>query len=703
MNAFKLISGFIILAVVSFSSAQINPSSVEIVRDQWGVPHIYATTDAEVAYGLAWAHSEDDFQSVQEALLAGKNMYGRYKGKDGIIFDFALQYAGLDTLVDKLYESSFSEEFKKVLKGYAQGVNDFAKAFPKEVLVKKALPFTEQDIVRGYAVKMTLMAGLGLTLKAIKENNLKEILAINETGSNAFAFAPTHTEDGKTWLIGNSHQPMDGTLGWYEAHVHSDEGWNILGGLFPGGVSIFLGTNENLSWTHTTNYSAWGDVYKLEINPKDKNQYKLDGKWMNFETRKARLKLKLFGFVKLGVKKKLYTSVHGPVFKSKHGMYATRYPVYNEIKYAEQWWLMNKAKNFEEFENAIKMETFPMYNVIYADKEGNIFFLSDGHYPKRKEGLNWNGLLAGNTSEYIWDELHPYDYKPRFLNPKNGYLFNANNTPLVATCYQDKHKCKIFDGLQMFMYNRGDRLSYLLDKDPGIFTWENVVSYKYDKKYHHDKTYMKNFGIFYTIDETKYPEIADVIGLMKNWDLSGDSTSTGATVSLLTSYYLKKKHKANKAILMLKKEGINEEDAVEALTFARSFLIKHHNSIEVPLGKIQRHIKGDKDFAVEGLSEVPRAIDASLFNKKKGIFRARSGDSYMQFVKFDRDGVSSIETIHAYGASARENSPHYTDQMEMFVQEKTKTMTLDKATIYSNAKAIYTPAKVAADKKLWYE
>lgn len=695
---------FLIASCACLTAQNINPNNIEIVRDKWGVPHIFAKTDAEAAYGLAWAHAEDDFQSIQEAFLSGKNLYGAYKGKDGVIFDYALQYTGLDTLVDKLYETSFSDEFKKVLKGYAQGINDFAGKFPREVLIKKAFPITEQDIIRGYCVKLTLMAGLGLSLKAINDNQLKQILAISETGSNALVFDPSRTEDGQTWLVGNSHQPMDGPLGWYEAHVQSEEGWNILGGLFPGGVSIFLGTTPNLAWTHTVNYNTWGDVYKMEINPKNKNQYKYDGEWKDFEIRKAKLKIKLFGFVKLPVKKKLYSSLHGPVFKSKQGdMYATKYPAYNEIRYAEQWWRLNKATNFEEFENTLKMQSFPMFNVLYADKEGNIFFLSDGHYPVRNPYLNWSGLLPGNTSLLNWQKLHTYDFKPRYLNPTCGYLFNSNNTPLVATCSKDTTNVKIFIGLQQFMYNRGDRFEYLLENHQGIFTWQDILDYKYDKKYQSDKTYMKNFQVFYQLNETKYPKLAEIIQIFKNWDLDGNEQSYGATISLLTTYYLNKKHKANMGLHMIKKEPFSEQDAVEALQFAKDFLLKYHGSIYTPLSKVQRHIRGNKSYAVGGLSEVPRAIDASLFDADKGIFKAKSGDGYIQFAKFNKSGLTSLETVHAYGASSRKNSIHYTDQMQMFVKEETKTMSLDKEKIYSEAKAIYTPFQMMQLKKNWYK
>jgi acyl-homoserine-lactone acylase len=699
---FLILLNAILLAFSCVSQAQtINPTNIQIVRDQWGVPHIYAQTDAEVAYGLAWAHCEDDFENVQKALLSGKNMLGRSEGKDGALFDFALQYTGLDTFVDVHYESSFSDDFKLILKAYAQGVNDFAKTFPNERLVKKAFPFNEKDIIRGYAVKMSLMAGFGLALKAVNDNKIEEYMNVNETGSNAVAVSKKRTEDNKTWLVINSHQPMEGELAWYEAHLNSEDGWNTLGGLFPGGVTVFVGSNENLAWAHTSNYSNFGDVFKLEMHPSKKNLYQYDDEWKELGIRKARLKVKILGFVKLGVKKKIFLSEFGPVFKTKHGMYATKFPAFEEIRNAEQWYRMNKAKNFEEFEAAIKMETLPTYNVLYADKEDNLFFISDGHFPLRDSTLNWTNVMIGNTSKLNWNELHPYSRKPKVFNPSCGYLYTANHTPLEATC-EGENWDNLFVGLQTFMYNRGDRFKYFLNHHESNFTWEQMMEYKYDKKYHPDGTYWQNLKMLYELDENKYPHLADVISIMKNWNLSGDIESEGAAVAMLAHNFLKKKHKTLFAMLMIRSEKITEEEAVEALTHAKNFLIKHHQSVHVPLGKIQRHIRGEKDLPIGGLSEVPRAVDASLYNKKKGVYRARSGDCYIQYVKFDENGPE-ITSVNAFGASSRPNSPHYTDQMEMFVNEEVKTMTLNKEEIFQNAKSIYTPAESAQKKKLWFE
>ena len=271
----------------------VNPQNITIARDTFGVPHIFAPTDAEAAYGLAWAHAEDDFEHIQHNLLAAQGRLGEVLGKEGVLFDFALKFLGIDTLVEKRYEVDLTEMFRKVIDGYIQGINAYAAAFPEEVLIKNALPFTGQDVIKGYVLSLSLMSGVGMTLKAIKENRFEEFFAPNDQGSNALAIAPSRTEDGKTWLLINSHQPIEGRFAWYEAHIHSDEGWNIIGGLFPGGVTIFVGTNEHLGWAHTTNYHNFGDVYKMHTKPGNKKYYLYDGQWKKFGIRKLSLKVKL--------------------------------------------------------------------------------------------------------------------------------------------------------------------------------------------------------------------------------------------------------------------------------------------------------------------------------------------------------------------------------------------------------------------------
>lgn len=677
---------FVFVQPICSIAQTINPDNITIARDNFGVPHIFGKTDAEAAYGLAWAHAEDDFESIQLNLLPGRALAGSVQGKEGVLFDYALYFTGLDTLVPKRYESDFSADFKMVLNGYAQGLNAFAKKHPDRILHPKLFPINEHDIVQGYCLKLSLMAGLGLALKSTKENRIEMFNAPNERGSNAIAVSADRMEDGKTLLVTNSHQPIEGPFAWYEVHIHSEEGWNMLGGLFPGGVTVFVGSNENLGWAHTNNYHTFGDIYKLQT--KGGKKYLYDDKWIDFRTRKAKLKIKLGG-IKLGITKKIYDSEFGPVFKSKHGFYAFRFPAYTDIRAAEQWYRMNKAKNRNDFEQALRMDAIPMFNFIYADNANNILMHSGGKIPQRDASLTWKQPVDGTRSVYKWQSCIDYDKKLSVWNPECGYVFNANNTPLHCTgksCDWDGN----FVGLQLFENNRGNLFANYFENHAGKFSDADIHTIKFNKSYTFDGVYQDRFRNLYALDGAKYPRYANAIQKIKTWDRSGDVNDSTAAMMLLIHKTLTQKLNGPFAFLMIREQPVPEEDALWAVKKAQHFLVKKHGSIHIPLGNLQRHIRGNVSLPAGGLSEVPRATDAKLWDKKRGIYRVSGGDGYIQFAKFSATGTE-IRSINAYGASAQKNSPHYTDQMEKFLKEETKPMSLDKDTVIKKAVRIYHP------------
>ncbi len=669
------------------AGAQVNPANVTIARDSFGVPHIYGHTDAEAAYGLAWAHCEDDFKDVQQNLLAAKGMLGQVLGKDGVLFDFALRFFGVDTLVDNNYDKVISADFKKVLEGYTQAVNDYAAAHPEEVLVKKSLPFKPQEVVKGATLTLTLFAGAGMALKSIKENRCELLHQPNEVGSNSMAIAPSRTEDGKAWLLVNSHQPIEGRFAWYEAHIKSDEGWDVIGGLFPGGPTVFVGTNKYLGWAHTTNYHTFGDIYKL--NHKG-NKYLYDGQWKEFEVKTGSLKIKLGG-IKLGLKKKIRSCEYGPVFQTKHGWYALRFAGAMDFRSTEQWYRMNKATNFAEFEAALKMEAVPLFNTMYADVKGNIFYESGFQIPMRDSLLNWHLPITANTSAYKWNKLIPYDRKPRLLNPSCGYLFSCNQTQYSVS----GPDCKWtggFVGIQQFNYNRGERFAEMLGAVKGKFTWKDFLRVKFDKSYSKNASYARNFKAMYELDPAKYPDIKDAIAKIKHWNWEGNIENEDAALAMITQERLTKLWKTPFAFLMIKKEPMHEQEVAEALRYAQKFMLAKYGTLNIKLGEVQRLVRGNVSLPASGLREVARAADPKLVDKKKGVWRINSGDGYIQVNKYSANGVE-IQSINAYGSSARPNSPHYTDQMEMFSKEQFKPMTFDWDAIKRNAERIYQPGK----------
>lgn len=672
-----------ICANLAFAQA---PYDVRIVRDSFGMPHIFGQRDVDVAYGLAYAHAEDNFRDIQLQALPARGRLGSVLGKEGILFDYAMQFFGIDTFVDAHYERELSPEFRQLLQAYVDGLNAYAQKYPKELLVKGLYPFEVQDLVKGYTLTLTLMGGAGMALKAINDGNIDVMFAPNERGSNAAALSARRSEDGRSWLMINSHQPIEGRFAWYEVHLQSQEGWDMIGGLFPGAATVFVGTNPKLGWAHTVNYHNFGDVYELKTKG---NKYFYEGKWQKFQTRKAQLRLKVLG-MPLKIGRKLRNSVHGPVFKKKKKFYALRFRSPQEIQAGQQWYEMNKAQDFRSFEQAVQRNALSLFNIVYADVQDNIYYISDGLIPRRDSSLDWKQPVDGTKAGYIWEDLLSYGEKVWYKNPDCGFLFNCNNTPLQATCSNENYCDISFVGLELFTYNRGERFDRLFNALDDTVSWEDFLRIKYDISYDEDGSYRRKFAPFFELDPQTYPELADALQLIRSWDLRADSSSTAAGLMRIVHHELVKTDKIPFGFYMIRKDTISDELAVQVLRKAKKFMLKRYGSIEVPLGQINRLIRGDKSFALQGMNETVRAVSSSLWDKKRGVFRMQSGDGYIQFVKYGK-GETEVESINAYGVSSHPESIHYTDQMQPFVEQKLRRVPWTREEIEAQARYNYKP------------
>jgi acyl-homoserine-lactone acylase len=211
---------------------------------------------------------------------------------------------------------SFTPKFKNILSAYVKACNKYAAEHPDEIWIKDVFPVTEKDMLVGYTLGMALMTNVPAAIMKISDGNMHKFEFFKQQkGSNAFALNSKKTKDGNVYLGINSHQPLEGPYSWYEAHLHSNEGWNILGGTFPGGLTIFHGTTPNLGWAHTVSMADLDDVYKLKMHPTEKYTYYFDGKWLKLKEKYCKLKVKIFWFIKIAVKKKYYESVYGPTME----------------------------------------------------------------------------------------------------------------------------------------------------------------------------------------------------------------------------------------------------------------------------------------------------------------------------------------------------------------------------------------------------
>lgn len=672
----------------------VDPGAIDIVRDKFGVPHIFAKTDREVAYGLAWAHSEDDFETIQRAFLASKAMLGQHAGKQGAIIDYVVQLLRLRELVNGRYAADISPDFKSVLSGYCEGYNAYAESHPREVLVKKAFPITPEDLLTYSVLQLALGTGVEKALKEIYDETVP-LVEWEPAGSNAFAFNSAKTKDGEVYLTINTHHPLQGQVAWYEAHLSSAEGWNIIGALFPGSPVVFTGFNENLGWTHTVNHPDRLDVFQLDMHPAITLQYKVDNAWHTLDENTVKLKVKGPGGVNVQVKRKAYWSIYGPTVITDEGVFSIRTPAWMDIRALEQWYRMNKADNFSEFRKALKMEAHPSYNIVYGDRYDTIYFLSNARLPVRDRRFNWRATLPGNTKQTLWTEFHPVEKLPQVLNPSSGFVFNTNHSPFKATV--DRTDAADYDstmGYETHDNNRSLRVRELLQEHEKV-GYDDFKRIKYDLQLPQKLAYPVNIDTLFMIDAENNPDVADLISILKAWDRNSPAESKGAAIFAIMFYHIADKYQKDQTFKAMTTQG-----CIEAFRYAKEYLLKHFGTLDITLGDYQRLQRGDKSYPLSGLPD----ILAQMYSTPNGDGRLKGtiGECYIAFARYKALGLPEIETINCFGASNKRGSPHYDDQMELFLQQKTKRMTLDRGQVYREAKSIYHPeelSRVRTDRK----
>lgn len=667
--------------------SQINPDKIDIVRDEFGVPHIFAKTDAEVAYGLAWAHAEDDFETIQIGYLAGNNLLSKHLGNVGLGADFISQFIGSEDLFESKYDSDISSEYKNIVKAYALGLNSYAREHPDEVFVEDLFPVNEKKMMRYAQLQLFISSNGDKWVSNIIDNKLSYNFSKEEQykGSNTFAFNSTKTKDGSTYLAINTHQPLDGPVSWYEAHLCSEEGTNILGALFAGTPNILIGTNENLAWAHTVNQPDKTDVFALEMHPDKKLQYRVDGTYLKLEEKKAKLRFKLLG-IPLSIKKKFYKSIYGPTLKNKSGFYSVRTPALFEIRALEQWWRMNKAKNFTEFYKVLKMKALPGYNIGYADKNDTIFYISNGLIPKRAKNYDWGSVVPGNTRKTLWTESYEIEELPQVIQPKSGYFYNANHTPFKSSAEEDNPDPTNFDsnmGFETYDNNRSTRLKQLIDEYEKL-DYDDFKRIKYDRQYPRPYTFnWMDIHYLELLDSKKYPDIEMLIERLQAWDRKANKNSFGAGTFAVLYDQLRPFYSKIPEPKIFPASYI-----IQALRNTKEYLLKHFNTTDVKLGDYQKLVRGSKELPIFGLPDVITAMSSRPY--RDGKVKVVSGESYIELIRFTDKGPE-IESVISYGSSDHPDSKHYDDQMEMYANFKTKKMTLNKDSVYKNAKRIYNP------------
>jgi acyl-homoserine-lactone acylase len=656
-----------------------------IQRDHFGVPHISGPTDPDVAFGLGFAHSEDDFATIQDAALIARGQLASVQGAKAAVTDYLVRLLKVRETVASQYDSVLPADARAVLQAYADGVNFYAALHPEKV-ERGLLPMTGKDVAAGFVFRTPFFYGIDHVISKIMAPAPKAsqvAMTITDSlpiGSNGIAVAASKSADGATRLLVNSHQPYTGFVAWYEAVLDSGEGWHVAGGFFPGSPFMLHGHNAHLGWANTVNAPNLTTVYRLDVNPANADQYRLDGQWKNFEKGDAAIRVKIWGPLIWTVHRPLLWSVQGPVFKTDHGMFAVRYAGMGEARQSLQYYRLNKAANRDEWLAAMRLQALPSINYIYADEKGNIGYVYNGQFPVRAEGRDWTQVQPGDRSDLIWQGYLPFDRVPQIWNPKSGYVFNSNNTPFQATGVEDALKPDDFSptmGIQTDMTNRAYRALETFGADAAI-TAEAFRAYKFDITYSERSDFARRIAEVVKIDPGSDSELAAAQALLKGWDRRTNVGSRAAALAVLMS--------AEAA----HSDSHPDVAPIDALRRAAATLKTHFGRIDPEWGQVNRIRRGKLDLGIDGGPDIYRAVYGVA--QTDGTLTASAGDTFIMFVTWDKAGELSSDSINQFGSATLDwQSPHYADQTPLFVAMKTKPVLFTQGQLAGQVEADYRP------------
>ena len=676
---------FFLLAALSFlistSCKTQEELESQIIWDTWGVPHIYANNIEELFFQQGWAQMHNHANMILSLYGNSRGKAAEYWGQNSLQNDMLIHTLGFEELADE-WGANQDEELKVIYKAFVEGMNAYADAHPDAINEenKVVLPITTKDL--------NMHSMYVIFTRFIGGQDLGRVQQWPDMGSNTYAIGPKQSASGNAMLVQNPHLPWFNEFLFFESNLNLS-GKNMYGSTLVGLPGIAIGFNEHLGWSHTDNTIDNADTYELEV--KD-GGYLLDGEVKEFEGSKKVIKIRQEDGSFTEQEIPLLKTVHGPVVNQKKDkVLALRMVGLDRPNMFLQWWRMINSTSFEEFEDALKMAQIPFWNVMYADKAGNIFYLFNGLVPKRSEDAwsYWNRIIPGGKSADIWTEVHSYDDLPKIKNPEIGWLQNANDPPWTSTIpiTLDPNDFPGYMAPQ-YMPFRPQRSARMLLEDESI-TFDELQDYKHSTRLEFADRILDD--LFAAIDESDSEKAKQAKVVLENWDRESNADSKG----MLLFYNWARKFRVNNSSNYTEKwsikkpnttpDGIaDKQRAVQLLEQAATEIETKYGTLEVPLGDYYRIKYNGKNLPGNG-------IDGSM-----GVFRVAwaggadednmyvgGGDSWVGVIEFGKKVQAKV--LLSYGNSTQKDSPHNGDQLELFSKKELRDAWFYEDDIKANA------------------
>ena len=685
----------------NFSADQIakwqkQAQDVKILRDNWGIPHIYGKTDADVVFGLAYAQSEDAFKHIEDNYI--RALERAYKNKKTNNYTVDLKSRTLE--ISRLSKEEFNraqEPMKKLYIAFADGLNYFIYKHPeiKPALLSKIEPWYPIALLRFKYYVGEFVGDMGLRKKDINSDFYK-----SQNGSNSWAVAPAKSSTGNAMLFINPHVPFFGLATFYEAHEVSEEGMNFSGITRLGFPFLYSGHNDFLGWGFTDNYLDKGDLYSETFdNPKDSLAYKYGNTYKRAKEWNDTIVINNDGNKETRIVK-LRKTDHGPIMTWLNGKpVSIKLAKFVEGGWYDEWYAMSKAKTFAEFKKAMEKVNIPYMNTVYADVEGNIFYVYNGSVAIRDPKFDWLKPVDGSNPATEWKGYHKFSELPQITNPADGFLQSCNSNPFLTTINNNPKQ----ENFPKYMVGKFDQDNMRSKRSREILSGSAKFSYESFAEAVTNRKVMiapkfiaeleNQFKILKTKDPAKADSLAPAMEILRAWD--GVSTKESIAMTVFSE-------------CIFPFELDQNVTELQALEIGLKNLKTKWGTWKVPYGqtnRLQRVDWNQKQPFSDDKSAVQSAgflgdvgimfciySDFNLPNHQTKANYGIGGNSYVGVIEFDKKKIKA-KSILVFGESEDPESPHYFDQTPLYAEGKFKDAYYYKEDVQNHSGKAYHPGE----------
>ena len=698
-----------ILTEAEISRLEARAESVEIIRDEWGIPHIFGKTDADTVFGTLYAQAEDDFNRIEENYLNAMGRLSEAEGEGELYRDLRMKlFIDPKTLKQQYTESP--PWLKRLMDAFADGLNYYLHTHPEtipRVLFHfepwMALSFSEGsiggDIERVQLQDLQNFYGPNDLVAQRKSANDNE-----PRGSNGFAISPKNSSSGNALLLINPH-----TSFFFRSEVHmvSEEGLNAYGAVTWGQFFVYQGFNEKTGWMHTSSRADAIDEYSEKIIER------ADGFYYQYGDQELKLQEKIveLKFLKANQlhsrKFNVYFSHHGPIIRSEEDRWVSIKLMQKPVEALTQSYMRTLARSYEDFNETMELRTNSSNNTVFADSDGNIAYYHGNFIPRRDPQFNWNSPLDGSNPLTEWNGLHELDEMITLLNPENGWIQNTNNWPFSAAA-EFSPKPEDFPG---YMANnsenpRGIHAVRVLENEKS-FDLNLLLAAAYDSQLPAFEPLIETL-IETAKEEQQSEKINAAINVLSTWDFRFSLESVETS---LASFWGDELFRPALPLAASNKINIydflNDESAplmLDALKEAIRLLESSFGHWLVPWGEVNRYQRNNGNIVQQfddSLPSLPVAFASSRWGSLAS-FGARaypgtrrlygtSGNSFVAAVEFG-DRVKA-RAITVGGLSNNPSSRHFSDQAEMYTRGEFRDVFFYREDIEQNSESSYHPGE----------